>query len=214
MTKRPSPDPSSSALPAPPDDLCLEFANTRFWRGRVAPEETLHGIEDVLAWCASKAALPAERRRALRRRWRGADGVSAVEEAVRWREVLHRIFGRVASGATPAPEDLRLLNGALAAAPARAEIRPVASGYGWSVAAAEASVLTLLAPVLWSAADLLVGKRLAKVRQCANPECLWLFLDDSKSGTRRWCFMSSCGNRAKVHRHYLRRKRAARRERS
>ena len=31
----------------------------------------------------------------------------------------------------------------------------------------------------------------------------WLFLDDSKSANRRWCSMSSCGNRAKAHRHYM-----------
>ena len=64
----------------------------------------------------------------------------------------------------------------------------------------------LLAPVLWSAADLLVGRQLARVRQCANPACGWLFLDDSKSGNRRWCSMSACGNRAKAHRHYQRQK--------
>ena len=52
--------------------------------------------------------------------------------------------------------------------------------------------------------DLLAGPRRLRVRQCANPQCQWLFLDDSKSGTRRWCSMSACGNRAKAHRHYLR----------
>jgi len=64
----------------------------------------------------------------------------------------------------------------------------------------------LLAPTLWSAADLLVGPQLQRVRQCANPACGWLFLDNSKSGNRRWCSMSACGNRAKAHRHYQRQK--------
>ena len=64
----------------------------------------------------------------------------------------------------------------------------------------------LLAPALWSAGDLLTGPQLARVRECANDKCLWLFLDESKNGTRRWCSMSACGNRAKAHRHYLRSK--------
>jgi predicted RNA-binding Zn ribbon-like protein len=64
----------------------------------------------------------------------------------------------------------------------------------------------LLAPVLWSAADLLVGPQIPRVRQCANPACGWLFLDTSKGGNRRWCSMSACGNRAKAHRHYMRHK--------
>jgi len=57
-----------------------------------------------------------------------------------------------------------------------------------------------------SAGDLLLGPKLARVRQCANPACRFLFLDDSKAGNRRWCSMAACGNRAKAHRHYLRRK--------
>ncbi len=65
----------------------------------------------------------------------------------------------------------------------------------------------LLAPVLWSAADLLAGAHKTRIRECANAECLWLFLDESKGGTRRWCDMASCGNRAKARRHYLKVKR-------
>jgi len=53
---------------------------------------------------------------------------------------------------------------------------------------------------------MLAGGQLARVRQCSNPQCGWLFLDNSKSGNRRWCSMSACGNRAKAHRHYLRQK--------
>jgi len=48
----------------------------------------------------------------------------------------------------------------------------------------------------------LTGPRLDRVRRCANPECGWLFLDDSRAGKRRWCSMSACGNRAKARRHY------------
>jgi predicted RNA-binding Zn ribbon-like protein len=46
----------------------------------------------------------------------------------------------------------------------------------------------------------------ARIRQCANPKCLWMFVDASKAGTRRWCDMNACGNRAKAQRHYHRSK--------
>ena len=42
------------------------------------------------------------------------------------------------------------------------------------------------------------------VRRCANPACILLFLDISKSGRRRWCDMATCGNRAKAAGHYAR----------
>lgn len=46
----------------------------------------------------------------------------------------------------------------------------------------------------------LVRERPERVRECANPECVLWFLDVSKNGSRRWCSMEVCGNRAKVGR--------------
>ena len=43
------------------------------------------------------------------------------------------------------------------------------------------TTLRQLAPVLWSAGDLLTGGKLDKIKRCANPECGWLFLDDSRA---------------------------------
>lgn len=47
-----------------------------------------------------------------------------------------------------------------------------------------------------------------RYRVCANDGCRWIFYDESRAGRRRWCDMSSCGNRAKAARHRAR-KRAA-----
>ncbi len=43
-----------------------------------------------------------------------------------------------------------------------------------------------------------------RIRRCAGPTCVLLFLDVSKSGRRRWCDMAVCGNRAKVAAHHAR----------
>jgi predicted RNA-binding Zn ribbon-like protein len=43
-----------------------------------------------------------------------------------------------------------------------------------------------------------------RLRVCANEECRWVFHDTSRSGRRKWCDMSSCGNRAKAARHRAR----------
>jgi predicted RNA-binding Zn ribbon-like protein len=47
-----------------------------------------------------------------------------------------------------------------------------------------------------------------RVRRCAGPTCVLLFLDVSKSGRRRWCDMAVCGNRAKVAAHHARARRS------
>jgi predicted RNA-binding Zn ribbon-like protein len=47
-----------------------------------------------------------------------------------------------------------------------------------------------------------------RFRICANDGCRWVFYDESRAGRRRWCDMSSCGNRAKAARHRARKKAA------
>ncbi|MBA2489459.1 MAG: CGNR zinc finger domain-containing protein [Chloroflexi bacterium] len=46
----------------------------------------------------------------------------------------------------------------------------------------------------------------ARLRICSNDDCRWVFHDPSPSGRRRWCDMSTCGNRAKAARYRERKK--------
>ncbi len=167
-------------------DLCLDYANTRYWRPRAEPTETLNAAEDLAAW-ARAAKAPAKKE---------------FEHALELREALYRLFDATAQGKTPATRDVQTLNAALAEAPSRSRLRKEGDGFSWDVETKASTALGLLAPVLWSAGDLLTGGKLDKVRRCANPECGWLFLDDSRAGKRRWCSMQACGNRAKAKRHY------------
>ncbi|WP_040702373.1 CGNR zinc finger domain-containing protein [Nocardiopsis ganjiahuensis] len=60
-------------------------------------------------------------------------------------------------------------------------------------------------PAWTAAADFLdLRERPDRIRGCANPGCVLHFFDTSKNGTRRWCSMSGCGNRAKAARHHAR----------
>ena len=58
-------------------------------------------------------------------------------------------------------------------------------------------------PLPWLLADagarLLSGDHTGLLRRCANRDsCVLVFLDTSRSHTRRWCSMEQCGNRSKV----------------
>jgi predicted RNA-binding Zn ribbon-like protein len=191
---------------APRRDLCLDFANTLAWRGS-APSESVHGLPDLVQWCASSGGLLAGAIDA-NGGWverHPARAAAIFRGAIALREAIYRIFHAVASGDAPAEKDLSDLNQALKETPARSALQRVGTGFGWRIEGARPpSAPSLLAPALWSAGDLLTGSQLARVRECANDKCLWLFLDESKNGTRRWCSMTACGNRAKAHRHYAR----------
>lgn len=161
---------------------------------------------DLVAWCQSANALDHASAGELTQ-WaqrNAGDAATLFKEAIAAREMIYRVFSATADNARPAAADIETLNRLLERAPGRAAVAIAAAGNRWRLPAVVPAVVNLLAPVIWSAGDLFAGERLPRVRLCANEKCRWLFLDDSKGGTRRWCAMRSCGNRAKAHRHYLR----------
>jgi predicted RNA-binding Zn ribbon-like protein len=62
--------------------------------------------------------------------------------------------------------------------------------------------LSLGAAAFLSALRLLDPARLERIKIC--PNCHWLYFDESRNRSRRWCDMNVCGNRAKARRHYVR----------
>ncbi|WP_409333792.1 CGNR zinc finger domain-containing protein [Burkholderia sp. Bp8963] len=193
--------PTDFLIPAPPEALSIDFANTRYWRGSDTPTELLGTIDDLLAWCQEQAGIPAALADACRAGHPDA-GPAWLDRALALREALYRLYHAQAEQREPQPGDLATLRGCLAEAAPRVALVRTPERYAWQVGHEAATLGGLLSPVLWSAIDLLGGARLAKVKRCANDACQWLFVDDSKNGSRRWCSMSSCGNRAKAYRHY------------
>jgi predicted RNA-binding Zn ribbon-like protein len=68
--------------------------------------------------------------------------------------------------------------------------------------------LSLGAAAFLSAMRLLDPVRLERIKAC--PNCYWLYFDESRNRSRRWCDMNVCGNRAKARRHYNRNVKQAR----
>jgi predicted RNA-binding Zn ribbon-like protein len=61
----------------------------------------------------------------------------------------------------------------------------------------------LLVPALLDALDL-ARDGIERVRECAAPDCTYIYADTSRNGSRRWCAMERCGSRAKAHAYYTR----------
>ena len=192
-------------IAAPAPGLCLDYANTRFWRGAAQPTESLADFDAWLRWLAQAQVVDAATAASLQALCT-ADPATAqhlFDDALRTRERLYSLFGGLVAGSNT-DHDAAALAVLLAAAPARQDLVLSAGTRGWRVPMITPSVAEVLAPVLWSTADLALAAARLRLRECANPTCRWLFLDDSKGGTRRWCSMSACGNRAKAQRHFER----------
>ena len=190
----------------PRRDLGIDFANTVAYRGS-KPDDSLHNLAGLFTWLRTAKALPEPVIATLPRLIASAriDETRLFSEAINLRETGYGLLNAVAEQAAMPSGNLQRLNHVLAEAPARISLGHSDNLLGWRIEI-QPTAAGILAPVLWSTADLLAGPDSARLRACANPQCLWLFLDDSKNGTRRWCSMQACGNRAKAHRHYQRRK--------
>jgi predicted RNA-binding Zn ribbon-like protein len=198
---------SGRVLRCGPDVLCLQFVNTVAWRRSGAPEERLLSPCSLLDWCVGAGVLDVRYASHLRARWEQhpREARAVHQRALGLREAIYDLFRfRILSEAN-AEGRLRIINDTLAAVPPRTRIALSGDALGWWANSVRPSPLDMLAPIAWSAADLATGPRAQRVRQCEDVKgCGWLFLDESRAGTRRWCSMGECGNRAKARRHYLR----------
>jgi len=120
----------------------------------------------------------------------------------RFRTTLHRLLRAEATGVGADPKDLAVLNRVLLRAGARRGLIPTVRGYGWGWLNEGTGTERSLWPIAFSAARLLEGADLGRLKSCDG--CGRLFLDGSRNRSRRWCDMQGCGNRAKVARHRAR----------
>jgi predicted RNA-binding Zn ribbon-like protein len=197
--------------------LCLDFVNTLAWRLTNRPVEYLGSYEDLLAWGRQADVLAPDETEALSER-AAADPEEArdmLSRAVALREAIHRTLSAVIAGEIQdkgAP--LSVLNREISGALSRLRVAPAAGGaYVWSWDRGEDDsgkppLDRPLWPVARSVAELLTSSNLGRIKVCAGEGCGWMFLDESRNASRRWCDSRDCGNRERVRKH-LARKRAS-----
>jgi predicted RNA-binding Zn ribbon-like protein len=188
--------------------LCLDFVNTVGSHGFEQAREKLSTYSDLVRWTKEASLIDdGKTLELLAFSEANPGGASKVlEEASEFRETLFRIFGGLQRKQSPNPSDLAALNETLRKFPIRLEVRSQGDNFCCSREIAQITDEWPLAPVAWSAADLLVSDQVRHVRQCADATCGWLFVDTSKNHSRRWCSMGDCGSQAKARRYYQRKK--------
>jgi predicted RNA-binding Zn ribbon-like protein len=194
--------------------VSLDFVNTVGSRLTDRPSEYLRSYEDLLDWARQAGLLSPEETEDLSRQAK-LDPEAAREtlsRALALREALHRVISRAIAGESQDETDLSALNRELSVALSHLRVMPADGTYGWGWDCSGDDGGALLDSPLWSvaksAAELLTSPKLGRVKLCAGEDCGWVFLDESRNGSRRWCDSRDCGNRERVRRH-LARKRAS-----
>jgi predicted RNA-binding Zn ribbon-like protein len=171
----------------------LDLTNTVFDRAHPVPDnDLLKTPSDVLTWCESVGlfdSAPALDDAA-------ANGLTDQVRSVR--EQAWAVFDAVSRGQPIPTVSLGALLERSGAGVRSGQLRRIDADLDhlaadWDVAGAIATALSLLA------VHALFTLPADRVRACGR--CGWLFLDSSRGGRRRWCSMSTCGNREKASRH-------------
>jgi len=189
-----------SALASLPEDrdgfrfrgghAAIDLAATLQARLKPAPRELLVAPGDLDRWLVSAGLVTA------------SPGATEADLATA-RALREAIFVlAVDLGGSGPDADARDVLNRIAAAPAAVPVLRADGGV-----ALDGSVEGLLSFLAREAVHLFGSEETAHVRQCQSATCTIFFVDTSRSGDRRWCSMSACGNKAKVA-EFRRRKRA------
>lgn len=191
--------------------LCLDFCNSGQGIRNSRAEEWITGFADLIDWLEAAEALSAKQ--ASRLRAAGARAPEAARElwarAIALREAMARVLLARTEGRPAASEDLRAIDAEYARTASFARLSATDDGFAWTLDSSAPALDAALRPLVESAVALLTSGRLSRLRRCGNSTCYWLFLDETKNCSRRWCEMASCGNVMKVRRHRAKQGRSA-----
>jgi predicted RNA-binding Zn ribbon-like protein len=191
--------------------LCLDFCNSG-QGARRASGDWIAGFPELIDWLEAAGAVTTGQAARLRRA--GAASPRAATQvwrrAIKFREALFRVLKAKAEGGKVAREDLSDIEAEHARAVSFARLSWIGEAYRWSLDPSAAALDAAMQPLVESAVSLLTSAKLERLRRCGNSTCYWLFIDETRNHSRRWCEMASCGNVVKVRRHRERARNAAR----
>lgn len=185
----------------------LQFLNTLDWRLRKEPTELLRSPADLLRWAWSTEILTLPEADQLRRWSEEHPRLAArhLSEAIELREAIAAILMAKLSGESAPTSAVAIVERVCKKAmAARTLVDANTPSLRWDWSVPDPGIERVAEMVALDAVRLLTTSEGDRVRQCADAECGWFFLDESRNRSRRWCSMESCGNRNKARRFYRR----------
>jgi predicted RNA-binding Zn ribbon-like protein len=186
--------------------LCLNFVNTVQTRKKPVYHEYLPNYDAFLQWCLKvKIATPQEVETYEKIvRETPASAITAYHHIANARNVLYQFFSARADARPIENETLDSFNQLLSEALKNIGFQNSKDGPKQVWLNPENNIVAPLWKVMKSAYDILSVPEAKYVKECSA--CGWLFLDKSRTHTRRWCNPLECGSVDKATRYYHRQK--------
>ena len=166
----------------------LNLVATVGWRDSESPIERLRDTTCLARWISAASLLD----------YKPSVSEEDLLSARALREAIYHIANSVILGTPPARQDVSLIN-RFAAHPVQIpQLSSAGKELSLSVEKDTAAIPSILSEIARDAIQLLGSPSRTRIKRCARPDCTLLFVDESRSGRRRWCSMLACGNRAKT----------------
>lgn len=170
------------------DFLCLEFVNSSWYITHKIFADPLRNNEWLTKladkWIFTSLPTPTE---------------AELARLIEMRSCFTKLLAKMVEEKNLAKADIELLNSYMADVSFCRQLQAEKEGYrlydmpekqDWSWFMAEAAA---------SLARLYSSETINSLKICQNPDCGWFFLDESKSGNRKWCD-DTCATLMKVRR--------------
>jgi predicted RNA-binding Zn ribbon-like protein len=189
--------------------VILDLSNTQSGPPGGAPDvESLRDYGDLLRWGVRADVLGDDAAKRLKRASarHPAAAHRAFERALELRRDAYEAFSALAAGGRPPRAELVRIQAAATEALRHATVADAGGSFElrWN---RDDDPDRAWWPVAYAGLELLLHGPLDRVKGCRG--CRYLFLDETKNHSRRWCSMDDCGTREKMRTYVARR--AARR---
>jgi predicted RNA-binding Zn ribbon-like protein len=170
-------------------ELCLDLINSEHfdYRGRRGVQDNLANLEWMTAF-AHHWQLPVT----------SPPDALALARLRALRALLRQMFEATARGQPLTDAQLEELNAFLALTPLIRQAQRSDSGVRLESILLHEGWTAVTSQIAASWVDILERLPPTRLKVCANPDCHWVFLDQSHNLSRCWCRQWACGNLMKV----------------
>jgi len=192
--------PYISKLPSLGGDLSLDFVNTVHDRHEEPLRDLLQNYLDLVTWvyCAN-AISDSQMERLLQTGRENQEKANQIyKDALQLREAFYDFVLNLINQDEASSTNMQLINRWISRAFSNLELAQL-NGYfvlDWKTEIFELE--SVLWPIIRAFVNLISSEDRNRIKQCYN--CGYLFVDNSKNKSRRWCSMEICGNRVKARR--------------
>ena len=187
-------------LPFLGGDLSLDFVNTVHDRHEEPLRDLLQNYLELVTWVYSANAInDSQKEKLLQKGLENQTEANQVyKDSLQLREAFYDFILNLINQDETSSANIQLINQRVSRVFSNLELTQLEGRFVLDWKAESFGLESVLWPITRAFADLVTSEDISRIKKC--PNCGYLFVDNSKNKSRRWCSMEICGNRVKAQR--------------